>query len=332
MEVRCPLDAHPFLNALTFDAFVKTLDVGETVVNLANLWTSAMLGLPSNRTSAAYFLLYCKAGGGFKTMRSDAKGGGQALRFRNGSQSLSAGLAAALAPNTIRLSQPVTNVTQTGLNKVIVTTAAGIKVSCAKVILSVPSPLYQKIQFEPALSADKQEISKSSKLGDYGKCILVYSQPWWRDRGFCGLSQSLIGPVSLTRDTSDDENEFYSLTCFMVSEQSIAWSKKPARERHTDVMEQIDRIYGQKCPEPVEIIESHWKGQEWSEGAPCPAIPASKLEILQRDGWRPEGNLHFVGTETSTIWTGYMEGALTSGSRGAEEVILSLGITGKEKL
>lgn len=36
------------------------------------------------------------------------------------------------------------------------------------------------------------------------------------------------------------------------------------------------------------------------------------------------GNLHFVGTETSTVWAGYMEGAVRSGVRGAKEVVEAL--------
>ena len=38
----------------------------------------------------------------------------------------------------------------------------------------------------------------------------------------------------------------------------------------------------------------------------------------------PRGNLHFVGTETSDVWSGYMEGAVRSGVRGAKEVVDAL--------
>ena len=37
------------------------------------------------------------------------------------------------------------------------------------------------------------------------------------------------------------------------------------------------------------------------------------------------GNLHFVGTERSDVWAGYVEGAVRSGVRGAREVTDSLG-------
>ena len=36
------------------------------------------------------------------------------------------------------------------------------------------------------------------------------------------------------------------------------------------------------------------------------------------------GRVHFVGTETAYEWKGYMEGAVRSGERGAQEVLLSM--------
>ena len=38
----------------------------------------------------------------------------------------------------------------------------------------------------------------------------------------------------------------------------------------------------------------------------------------------PSGCVHFVGTETAYEWKGYMEGAVRSGERGAQEVLLSM--------
>jgi monoamine oxidase len=35
----------------------------------------------------------------------------------------------------------------------------------------------------------------------------------------------------------------------------------------------------------------------------------------------PVGRIHFAGTETSTYWTGYMDGAVRAGERAAREVV-----------
>jgi monoamine oxidase len=38
----------------------------------------------------------------------------------------------------------------------------------------------------------------------------------------------------------------------------------------------------------------------------------------------PVGRLHWAGTETATEYTGYMEGAVESGTRAASEVVARL--------
>ena len=35
----------------------------------------------------------------------------------------------------------------------------------------------------------------------------------------------------------------------------------------------------------------------------------------------PVGRIHWAGTETSTYWNGYMDGAVRSGERAAKEVL-----------
>lgn len=40
---------------------------------------------------------------------------------------------------------------------------------------------------------------------------------------------------------------------------------------------------------------------------------------------RPFGRVHFAGTETAREWRGYIEGALESGERAADEVIAKRG-------
>jgi monoamine oxidase len=38
----------------------------------------------------------------------------------------------------------------------------------------------------------------------------------------------------------------------------------------------------------------------------------------------PVGRIHWAGSETSDVWNGYMDGAVRSGERAAEEVLAAL--------
>lgn len=92
-------------------------------------------------------------------------------------------------------------------------------------------------------------------------------------------------------------------------------------------MQQVAKIYGneEEVFKPVEVFEQEWTKEEWSKGAPCPVTGPGLLTEAGKALAERVGNLHFVGTETSDIWAGYMEGAVRSGVRGAREVTNCLG-------
>ena len=52
-------------------------------------------------------------------------------------------------------------------------------------------------------------------------------------------------------------------------------------------------------------------------GDPRPGLAAGYGPALRQ----PVGRIHWAGTETSTYWNGYMDGAVRSGERAAKEVL-----------
>lgn len=93
----------------------------------------------------------------------------------------------------------------------------------------------------------------------------------------------------------------------------------------TQKTEEQKSIVKEQVYNPVEIFEQEWTKEEWSKGAPCPVTGPGVLSSVGKALKESVGNLHFVGTETSDIWAGYMEGAVRSGVRGAKEVVDALG-------
>jgi monoamine oxidase len=79
-----------------------------------------------------------------------------------------------------------------------------------------------------------------------------------------------------------------------------------------------------EVPDPTETVEQEWYRDQWSQGCPCPAMPAGLMGELGGALREKLGDVHFVGTETAYEWKGYMEGAVRSGERGAEEVLEAL--------
>ncbi|KKY18370.1 putative flavin-containing amine [Phaeomoniella chlamydospora] len=312
------------MDAMTLEQWIRSEGGGQYSLDTATVWTRAMLGLEPSEVSALYFLDYCKSGGGLMQMRSDRKDGGQYLRIRQGTQSFSKGLAGLLSPDTLMLKSPVRKIRQVD-NGAIVTSARG-EYRCRKVIVSVPTPLYKEIIFEPELPDSKIKLSSGTKLGSYCKAIACYKTPWWRKYNMCGLAQSPVGPFAVTRDTSDDAVGHFSLTCFIVGQPAREWAKLSPDGRRTAVIDQVARAYGPfaKPEDPVDVVEQIWAEEQWSQGCPCPAMPPGVMTELFDALRAPFGKIHFVGTETAYEWKGYMEGAVRSGERGAQEVLQSL--------
>lgn len=88
--------------------------------------------------------------------------------------------------------------------------------------------------------------------------------------------------------------------------------------------ETLAEHFGEAALEPVDYLDVDWSATEWSNGcygnyAP-PGVYADFAPWLRR----PLGAIHWAGTETSPIWTGYVEGAIRSGESAAEDVMAQL--------
>lgn len=213
-------------------------------------------------------------------------------------------------------------------NQVTVTTTTGKAFTASKVIVSIPSTLFRDLTFHPQLPARLKEITDNTSLGHYNKVIICYDRPWWKDLGYNGVFFSYIGPVSLGRDSSIPEKRLYALTCFVNGKPGEEWSKLRPHDRRRSVLEQLANVYNvgpdSELWRPIEIFDQIWQHEQYSRGALAP-IPALGHYTTFADIYgKPVGNIHFVGTEYSNHWKGYMEGALTSGDIGAQEVIQAL--------
>jgi monoamine oxidase len=243
-------------------------------------------------------------------------------------------MAAELPPESILLEIPVTSIQQSLENDTPceVHTSHGQIFKAHRVILSIPSTLHKTITFSPPLPEPRQILQETTILGYYSKTIFVFSNPWWRTAGLSGVITAQTGPISFSRDTSVPTDEQWSITCFIVGARGREWSKLPKSKRYAQVWTQFKACFEpfvDEVPEPANTLEVEWAKEAFHLGAPCPVFPVvpggDGMSEALRELERPFGKVHFVGTETARVWRGYMEGAVRSGKRGANEVLEALG-------
>lgn len=195
--------------------------------------------------------------------------------------------------------------------------------------MSIPSAILRDVNISPPLPQPVRHVTDSSRLGHYNKVLVCYDRPWWRDLGYNGFFMSYDGPVNLARDTSVEGTRHYSLTCFVNGSHGERWSKFPPHERRRLVLQQLSSIFNVDSVtsdvfKPIEVFDQIWKHEQYSKGALAPILALGHYTEFDSVYGKPVGNLHFVGTEYSREWKGYMEGALCSGEKGALEVIQAL--------
>ncbi|KAK3332800.1 putative amine oxidase [Cercophora scortea] len=318
------------LDSVTFKALVQANCPGEAAMDAADLLTGALFGVGASEISSLYVIEHVKSCTGLENLLSDMEDGGQYLRVREGAQTFATRLAELLPPGAIKLSTPVERINQFP-DLCAVETLTGAVFSSRKVILSVPTTAYNTIDFNPSLPPAKQSLADNTIIGYHAKMVLVFPAPWWREAGLSGAMESTKGPISFTRDTCSEQDGHYSITCFMTGESGRRWSMLSAMKRREEVLRQFKEVFSTSrsgsmlavvpaVPQPSEIVEKDWACDAWIRGGPMPVMPPF---LLDEDGGRalckPFGHVHFVGAEMAAVWRGYMEGAVRSGERGAEE-------------
>lgn len=193
-------------------------------------------------------------------------------------------------------------------------------------IVTIPTCLYPSINFSPPLPKSKRLLAENTALGYYTKVVFVFDDPWWRNAGLSGVLNSESGPISLTWDTSIP-GEQWSISCFVIGEPGRQWSKLSKSARTTAIWNHFTTTFKtvvDTIPEPSHTIELEWSKEEYIWGAPSPVMGPGVLTQYGSELRTPFENVHFIGTETSIVWKGYMEGAVRSGIRGTDEVIAAL--------
>jgi monoamine oxidase len=237
------------------------------------------------------------------------------------------GMADLIGHQHIHLSSPIVTI-ENNRKGVTVTSTTGKVFRARKCILSIPSTLYRDINIQPALPPQLRELSESSRMGDYNKCIVCYDTPWWRKLNYNGFFMCYEGYIAVARDTSVDEKGLFNLTCFMNGKNGYEWTKLAPHDRRRVVLQQIADVFQQdrssEAFRPIEMFDQIWAHEQYSKGALVPIPPTGYMTHYASVNGKPVNNLHFVGTEYASEWKGYMEGALDSGEAGAAEVVQSL--------
>ncbi|MCS6912001.1 MAG: FAD-dependent oxidoreductase [Myxococcales bacterium] len=287
---------------------------------LSRIALEAIFAAHPDELSLLHALFYLRAGGGLLHLVATG-GGAQQDRIVGGMQTLAERLAQEVERrgSSVRLGTPVRQVRTEG-DRVVVEGEAGA-VRGGRAIIALPPSMAGELSWHPALPQDHAELLRRVPMGSVIKWAAAYEVPFWRARGLSGQAISDEGPVHMTFDASPPAGKPGLLVGFVEGPAARRLASWDPAQRRQEVLRCLVRLFGDQAGSPQQYVERVWSAEPWSRGGYAGLFPPGVWTQLGQALRRPEGLLHFAGTETATVWNGYIEGALQSGERAAEEVL-----------
>jgi len=268
--------------------------------------------------SLLHVLFYIHSAGSWDTLIG-TEGGAQEARFVGGSQLLSVRMAEQLSEERLILGAPVRKLRH-GPHGVTVD-AEGATVSAKRAILAIAPTLAGRISYDPPLAGFRDQLTQRMPLGTVVKCMAIYDEPFWRNEGLSGQGTSDTGPAKLTFDNSPPDGSPGVLLGFLEGRRAREFGRLGAQERRAAVVAGFARLFGSRAARPDAYVERLWAEEEWSRGCYGCHMPTGAWTAYGPALREPVGPIHWAGAEYSTVWNGYMDGAVRSGELAAAQAM-----------
>jgi monoamine oxidase len=285
---------------------------------LLQLGIEAVWAAQPEDMSLLHLLFYIHSAGSLELL-FDTEGGAQQDRFVGGSQLVPLRMAEQLGAERLVLGAPVRRI-EHGADGVTVH-GDGVVVRGKRAIVALAPPLAGRIAYDPPLPGYRDQLTQRMPLGTVAKCMAIYDEPFWRAEGLSGQGMSDTGPVKLTYDNSPPDGSPGVLLGFLEGRHARELGRISADERRAAVVDCFARLFGPRAARPDSYVERLWAEEEWSRGCYGCHMPTGAWTSFGPALHEPVGPLQWAGAECATVWNGYMDGAVRSGQRAAEEAL-----------
>jgi monoamine oxidase len=308
------------LDSQTFETWARRNTASKSARMLLTLGAEAVFAAEPGDLSLLHVLFYSHSGGSFQRL-IDTTGGAQQDRFVGGSALIAQRLAAAL-DDIVRLAAPVSRIEVHG-DKVTATTPAG-QFEGRQVIVTAPPLLAGRIEYEPALPHWREQLTQRAPMGSVIKCQVIYDEPFWRQEGLCGQATGDGTGSRVVFDNSPPDGSPGILLAFLEGDEARRLGREPLEARRQAVIDSLVRYFGPRAAKPELYLERDWQQERWSGGCYGTLFGPNVWTRYGHALRPPVGPIHWAGTETATIWAGYMEGAIRSGADTAQAALAAL--------
>jgi monoamine oxidase len=302
------------LDSKTLDQWLRYVHAGASTRDLMAIVARVTWGCEPEDVSMLHAVRYVKAAGGLGRML-DVEGGAQQDRFPDGTQQIALRMAEELGKRVV-LNAVVRSIEQHAGGTLAVGSDRG-DIAAKAVIVAVPPQHRAGIAFDPALPPEYEKLTEHWPQGNLSKAYAAYETPFWRENGCSGEALSDEGPVFITFDVSPSDSGPGILLGFT---DARTFDSLPAEQRRERALEGFATLFGDAARHPIDYLDHRWGAEEFAPGGPTAAVPPGSWTTYGPWLRKPVDGIFWAGTETADQWTGFLDGAVRSGQRAADEV------------
>jgi monoamine oxidase len=309
----------------TFETWIRRRVRTGAARDLLRLAIHGVWAVEPADVSLLHVLFYIRSAGSIEALL-EVEGGAQQDRLVAGTQQISIRLADELGNGCVELGSPARVIQYSaGSAEGVVVGSDRVAVVARRAIVAVAPALAGRIAYEPALPPRRDGLSQRMAMGSVVKSMSIYERPFWRDEGLSGEAASVDGPVSVVLDNSPPDGSPGVLVAFLEGRAARDAGGLAPEERRRIVTDCLARLFGPRAQDPDRYLDKAWAAEEWTRGCYGAFMPPGAWTDHGAALRETIGPIHWAGTETATVWNGYMDGAVSSGRRAAREVLEALG-------
>ncbi len=163
--------------------------------------------------------------------------------------------------------------------------------------------------------------STATWMAPHAKIFAIYNRSFWREAGFCGTAQSMVGPLAEIHDATTASGKAALFGFVGVPAVNRAALGEEALVRAA--VQQLVRLFGPEAANPVATLVKDW-AQDTMTATGADSTPSGHPAAFP-GGWVNgdwEGVLHMAGSETSPSETGYLAGAVEAATVATQRIVV----------
>ncbi len=223
----------------------------------------------------------------------------------------------------VRYNAPVSAIAQddAGVTVTFVENGVSKTITADLCVCSIPFSVLRKVSLERAgFSAEKMQVINNLSMMPVSRAYLQTKSRFWKQEGIGGLKIARTDTeVERLWDLSQIQpGDSGMLLGYMQGEHGVAFAQQPAANRLKYVLDIVGEYFPQISSELEASAYKIWQDDPWAGGA-WGYYKAGEMATMFPASKKSQGRVYFCGEHTS-VWSGWMQGALESANRVVKEI------------